>query len=64
MNLSLNTVSLNYTIKKRKQQSFFCDGQDQDQNLKIQPWMSFDLNGLKNGFAKYFENIVKSLQFF
>ena len=25
--------------------------QDQVQNLKIQPWMSFDLNDLKNGFA-------------
>ena len=26
--------------------------------------MSFDLNDLKNSFAKYFENSVKSLHFF
>ena len=27
-------------------------------------WSSFDLNGLKNGSAKYFKNCMKSLHFF
>ena len=35
--------------------------QDQDQNLKIQPWIPLTST---TGFAKYFENIVKSLHFF
>ena len=33
-------------------------------SLKIQPRSSFDLNGLKNGTRKYFENILKSFQIF
>ena len=31
-------------------------------SLKIQPRLSFDLNGLKNGMRKYFENSLKSFQ--
>ena len=33
-------------------------------NLKIQHRTSFDLNGLKNGSAKYFKNSIKLLHFF
>ena len=33
-------------------------------NLKIQHRSSFDLNGLKNGSAKYFKNCIKLLHFF
>ena len=33
-------------------------------NLKIQPQTSFDLNNLKNGATKYFENSLKSMHFF
>ena len=33
-------------------------------NLKIQHWTSFDLNGLKNGSTKNFENSLKSMQTF
>ena len=33
-------------------------------NLKIQHWTSFDLNGLKNGSTKIFENSLKSMQTF
>ena len=32
-------------------------------NLKIQHWTSFDLNGLKNGSAKYLKNCIKLLHF-
>jgi hypothetical protein len=32
--------------------------------LKIQHRSSFDLNGLKNGTRKYFENSLKSMQIF
>jgi hypothetical protein len=33
-------------------------------SLKIQPQSSFDLNGLKNGPRKYFEDSLKSFQIF
>jgi hypothetical protein len=33
-------------------------------SLKIQPPSSFDLNDLKSGTPKYFENSLKSLQIF
>ena len=33
-------------------------------SLKIQHRSSFDLNGLKNGTRKYFENGLKSMQIF
>ena len=33
-------------------------------NLKIQHQTSFDLNGLKNGSTKRFENSLKSMQIF
>ena len=33
-------------------------------NLKIQPRSSFDLNGIKNGTAKHFENSLKSMHLF
>ena len=33
-------------------------------NLKIQHRTSFDLNGLKNGFANYFKNCIKLMHFF
>jgi hypothetical protein len=33
-------------------------------SLKIQHRLSFDLNGLKNGTHKYFENGLKSMQIF
>ena len=36
----------------------------QGRSLKIQPWSSFDFNGLKNGTHKYFENSLKSFQIF
>ena len=55
MNLSLNTVSL----KKDH-----CDGARSRSKSQNSTLNSFDLNDLKNGFAKYFENSVKSLHFF
>ena len=33
-------------------------------SLKIQHQLSFDLNGLKNGPTKHFENSLKKLHFF
>ena len=36
----------------------------QGRSLKIQHQSSFDLNGLKNGTRKYFENSLKSLHLF
>ena len=36
----------------------------QGPSLKIQHRWSFDLNGLKNGTHKYFENILKSMHLF
>ena len=33
-------------------------------NLKIQHWTPFDLNGLKNGATKIFENSLKSMKIF
>ena len=36
----------------------------QGRSLKVQPRLSFDLNGLKNGTIKHFENSLKSMQIF
>ena len=33
-------------------------------SMKIKPWTSFSLNGLKNGSDKYFKNCIKLLHFF
>ena len=52
--ISLNLK--NYLPTSSKNHSWF--------NLKIQRQTSFDLNGLKNGATKHFENSLKSMQIF